>query len=59
MAGIDYFRKFIPAMLFGLLSIKLISPKTKLRNTGWVIGALFLALITLGTYFGFSMAKCS
>lgn len=47
----------LPAMLFGLLSIKLISPKTKLRNTGWVIGALFLALISLGTYFGFSMAK--
>jgi hypothetical protein len=33
----------IPAILFRLLSIKLISPKTKLRNTGWVIGALFLA----------------
>ncbi|MBB6370723.1 PspC domain-containing protein [Chryseobacterium shigense] len=47
----------LPAMIFGLLSIKLISPKTKLRNTGWVIGALFLALIALGTYFGFSMAK--
>lgn len=47
----------LPAMLFGLLSIKLISPKTKLRNTGWVIGALFLALIALGSYFGFSMAK--
>ncbi|WP_326982746.1 PspC domain-containing protein [Chryseobacterium sp. MYb264] len=47
----------LPAMLFGLISIKLISPKTKLRNTGWVIGALFLALIALGTYFGFSMAK--
>ncbi|MEC3875975.1 PspC domain-containing protein [Chryseobacterium salviniae] len=47
----------LPAMLFGLLSIKLISPKTKLRNTGWVIGALFLALISLGTYFGFSMAQ--
>lgn len=47
----------LPAMVFGILSIKLISPKTKLRNTGWVIGALFLALIALGTYFGFSMAK--
>ncbi|KXH85238.1 PspC domain-containing protein [Chryseobacterium kwangjuense] len=47
----------LPAMIFGILSIKLISPKTKLRNTGWVIGAIFLALITLGTYFGFSMAK--
>ncbi|WP_080780061.1 PspC domain-containing protein [Chryseobacterium phocaeense] len=47
----------LPAMIFGILSIKLISPKTKLRNTGWVIGALFLALIALGAYFGFSMAK--
>ncbi|WP_027380517.1 PspC domain-containing protein [Chryseobacterium daeguense] len=47
----------IPAMLFGLLSIKLISPKTKLRNTGWVIGALILALIAVSTYFGVSMAK--
>ncbi|WP_415328326.1 PspC domain-containing protein [Chryseobacterium sp. MMS23-Vi53] len=47
----------LPAMVFGILSIKLISPKTKLRNTGWVIGAIFLALISLGTYFGFSMAK--
>ncbi|ALR30896.1 hypothetical protein ATE47_10295 [Chryseobacterium sp. IHB B 17019] len=47
----------IPAMLFGLLSIKLISPKTKLRNTGWVIGALILALIVISTYFGVSMAK--
>lgn len=47
----------IPAMLFALLSIKLLSPKTKLRNTGWVIGALFLALIAVSTYFGISMAK--
>lgn len=47
----------IPAMLFGLLSMKLISPKTKLRNTGWVIGALILALVAVSTYFGISMAK--
>jgi len=47
----------IPAMVFALLSIKLISPKTKLRNTGWVIGALILALIAVSTYFGISMAK--
>lgn len=47
----------IPAMIFGLLSIKLISPKTKLRNTGWVLGALVLALIAISTYFGISMAK--
>lgn len=47
----------IPALLFGLLSMKLISPKTKLKNTGWVIGALILALIAVSTYFGISMAK--
>ncbi|MBW7676455.1 PspC domain-containing protein [Chryseobacterium chendengshani] len=47
----------IPALLFGLLSMKLISPKTKLRNTGWVIGALILSLIAVSTYFGISMAK--
>ncbi|RNA61882.1 PspC domain-containing protein [Chryseobacterium nematophagum] len=47
----------IPAILFALLSIKLISPKTKLRNTGWVLGALFLGLIAVSTYFGVSMAK--
>ena len=47
----------IPALLFALLSIKLISPKTKLRNTGWVLGALFLGLIALSTYFGVSMAR--
>lgn len=47
----------IPALLFALLSIKLISPKTKLRNTGWVLGALILGLIAVSTYFGISMAK--
>lgn len=47
----------IPAILFSLLSIKIFSPKTKLRNIGWVIGVLFLAVIALGTYFGVSMAK--
>ncbi|MEY8759562.1 PspC domain-containing protein [Chryseobacterium tongliaoense] len=47
----------IPAMLFALLSIKLISPKTKLRNTGWVLGALVLGLIAVSIYFGVSMAK--
>lgn len=47
----------IPTILFSLLSIKVFSPKTKLRNIGWVIGGLFLLLIGLGTYFGVSMAK--
>ncbi|PIF46823.1 phage shock protein PspC (stress-responsive transcriptional regulator) [Chryseobacterium sp. 52] len=47
----------IPAIIFSLLSIRIFSPKTKLRNIGWVIGGLFLLLIGLGTYFGVSMAK--
>ncbi|WP_370896999.1 PspC domain-containing protein [Chryseobacterium gossypii] len=47
----------IPAIIFSLLSIKIFSPKTKLRNIGWVLGALFLILIGLGTYFGVHMAK--
>lgn len=47
----------IPALIFGLLSIKLIAPKTKLRNIGWVLLGLFIALIGLSSYFGVSMAK--
>jgi len=46
----------IPAILFTLLSIKIFSPKTKLRNIGWVIGALFVTLMALGAYFGVRMA---
>ena len=46
-----------PAVLFSLISIKLLSPKTKLRNLGYVLGGLFLAIVLLGTYFGVNMAK--
>lgn len=47
----------IPAILFSLLSVTILSPKTKLNNIGWVIGALFITLMGLGAYFGVSMAK--
>lgn len=47
----------IPTIIFSLISIKIFSPKTKLRNIGWVVGALFLVLIALGSYFGLNMAK--
>lgn len=47
----------IPAILFSLLSIKIFSPKTKLRNIGWVIGALFIILMALGAFFGVQMAQ--
>ncbi|REC49416.1 PspC domain-containing protein [Chryseobacterium pennipullorum] len=57
LAAIMIIGSLIPAIVFSLLSIKIFSPKTKLRNIGWVIGGLFLLLIGLGTYFGISMAK--
>ena len=47
----------IPALLFSLMAIKLISPKTQLRNVGYVLGALFLILLAFSTYFGVNMAK--
>ncbi|MCX8532887.1 PspC domain-containing protein [Chryseobacterium luquanense] len=57
LAAIIIVGSLIPAILFSLLSIKIFSPKTKLRNIGWVLGALFLTVIGLGTFFGLSMAK--
>lgn len=47
----------IPAIIFTLISIKLFSPKTKLRNLGYVIGVLTLLWIGLVTFFGVSFAK--
>ena len=47
----------IPTILFSLLSIKLLSPKTKLRNLGFLLAAIFAALLLLGTYFGINMAE--
>ncbi|REC43270.1 MULTISPECIES: PspC domain-containing protein [unclassified Chryseobacterium] len=57
LAAIIIVGSLIPAILFSLLSIKIFSPKTKLRNIGWVLGALFISLMALGAYFGVSMAK--
>lgn len=47
----------IPTILFSLLSIKLLSPKTKLRNLGYLLAVIVAALLLLATYFGVSMAK--
>src|SRR5690606_32965789 len=52
LSAIIIIGSLIPAILFSLLSIKIFSPKTKLRNIGWVIGALFIAVMALGAYFG-------
>ena len=57
LSAIIIIGSLIPAIIFSLLSIKIFSPKTKLRNIGWVIGALFVVVMALGVFFGLSMAK--
>lgn len=47
----------IPGLLFLLLAIKLLSPKTQIRNLGYVLGALFIAALGLALYFGINFAK--
>jgi phage shock protein PspC (stress-responsive transcriptional regulator) len=47
----------IPTIIFGSASIKIFSPKTKLRNVGWVLFGLFIIIIALGVYFGANAAK--
>ncbi|MDR2206156.1 MAG: DUF2807 domain-containing protein, partial [Flavobacteriaceae bacterium] len=44
-------------IIFSLICIKIFSPKTKLRNMGWVLLALFIAMMSLGVYFGVNMAN--
>jgi len=47
----------IPAIVFMALSIKLFSPKTKIRYAGFLVGTLFALLVVLGVYFGLSVQK--
>lgn len=48
---------FIPSIVCLFLSIKLISPKTKLNYTGYVLGALVLLWFLLLGVFGYRMMK--
>ena len=48
---------FIPAIIFFFIAIKLFSPKTELRNAGYVFGALALIWIGLAAFAGFSAVK--
>lgn len=48
---------FIPALIFLFLSIKLISPSTKLNYTGYVFGALVFLWIIFLALFGFNALK--
>lgn len=57
LSSIIVIGSLIPALLFTLLSIKIFSPKTKLKNIGWVLGALVILLMGLGTYFGLQMVQ--
>lgn len=47
----------IPAIIFFLISIRLISPKTKLSYTGYVIGGLVFVWIAMLAAIGFTAAK--
>ncbi len=47
----------IPAIIFILISIKLISPKTKLNYTGYIIGGLVFLWIAVASAMGISAAK--
>ena len=47
----------IPAIVFMALSIKLFSPKTKIRYAGFLVGILFALLMILAVYFGLSVQK--
>lgn len=47
----------IPTVLFGLLAIKLLSPKTKIKNLGYILALLFISLLALAIYFGITMRQ--
>ncbi|WP_417431271.1 PspC domain-containing protein [Halpernia sp.] len=57
ITGFAFLSTFIPAIIFFLLAIKLISPKTTLKFTGYVIGALVFLWIVLLATIGFSAAR--
>ncbi|MDO5616521.1 MAG: PspC domain-containing protein [Cruoricaptor ignavus] len=48
---------FIPALIFSYLTMKLFSPKIKLKNTGYVIGGLVFVWLALSAFVGFSALK--
>ncbi|WP_234110899.1 MULTISPECIES: PspC domain-containing protein [Chryseobacterium] len=55
--AVGFLTMFIPALIFSYLAMKLFSPKTKLNNTGFVIGGLVLLWIGLVAATGFSAIK--
>lgn len=57
VVALGFLTLFIPALIFCYIAIKLFSPKTKLNNTGYVIGALALIWIALSSAAGFSALK--
>lgn len=54
---LGFLTSFIPALLFLYLAMKLFSPKTKLRNTGYVIGALIFVWVGLAVTAGFTAIR--
>lgn len=52
-----FFTVFIPSVIFIFVSIKLLSPKTKLNYTGYIIGALVFVWFVLLVLIGVKAAK--
>lgn len=55
--AVGFLTLFIPALIFCYLAIKLLSPKTKLKNTGYLIGALCLIWVAAVGATGFTALK--
>lgn len=55
--AVSFLTLFIPALIFCYLAMKLFSPKTRLNNTGYVIGGLVLLWIGLVAATGFNALK--
>lgn len=57
LLAVGFLSVFIPAVIFSLLAIRLLSPKTQLNYTGYILGGLILAWIALVGFFGFNAMK--
>lgn len=55
--AVSFLTIFIPALVFCYIAMKLLSPKTKLNNTGYVFGGLVLLWMGLIAATGFTAIK--
>lgn len=57
LIALAFLTVLIPAIIFAFLAIKLLSPKTKLNYTGYVIGSLAFLWIALAAFSGATAIK--